>query len=61
MAENSLPKSLLELRQSLIAKGVPSRDVPIEGIGLDLADERTLLSAAHFKRPPQAGEQMALL
>lgn len=45
VAENSLPESLLELRQSLIAKGVPSRDVPIEGIGLDLADERTLLSA----------------
>jgi lipopolysaccharide/colanic/teichoic acid biosynthesis glycosyltransferase len=45
LAEHSLPTSLVELRQSLIAKGVPSRDVPIDGIGLDLADERGLLSA----------------
>jgi lipopolysaccharide/colanic/teichoic acid biosynthesis glycosyltransferase len=45
VAEGSLPKSLLEQRQSLIAKGVPSRDVPIEGIGMDLSDERGMLSA----------------
>jgi lipopolysaccharide/colanic/teichoic acid biosynthesis glycosyltransferase len=45
VAEGFLPTSLLELRQSLITKGVPSRDVPIEGIGLNLADERSMLSA----------------
>jgi lipopolysaccharide/colanic/teichoic acid biosynthesis glycosyltransferase len=40
-----IPRSLFELRQLLISRGVPSRDVPVEGGALDLADEREMLAA----------------
>ena len=44
VAEGALPQSLLELRQTLIGMGIPSRDVPIDGVALDLSDERGMLS-----------------
>jgi lipopolysaccharide/colanic/teichoic acid biosynthesis glycosyltransferase len=45
VADGTLPKSMFELRQLLIGRAVPSRDVPVEGGALDLSDERGLLSA----------------
>ncbi len=40
-----LPRSLDELRHLLIARGVPSRDVQIDGGALDLSEEGGLLAA----------------
>jgi lipopolysaccharide/colanic/teichoic acid biosynthesis glycosyltransferase len=40
-----IPRSLAELRQILLSRGVPSRDIPIEGGALDLSEERGLLAA----------------
>ena len=37
-------RSLAELRQSLSAQGVPSRDLPIQGGAIDLQDERDALA-----------------
>ena len=41
-----IPASLVELRQILAARGVPSRDVPITAGALDLSDEPGLLIAS---------------
>jgi len=40
------PGSLAELRLLLAGRGVPSRDVPLEGGALDLSDEAGLLAAS---------------
>ena len=45
VADGTLPKSMFELRQTLIARAVPCRDVPVDGGALDLSDERGMLSA----------------
>ena len=45
VAGGELPRSLFELRQSLIGQGVPSRDLPIAGGSWDLSDERGVLAA----------------
>jgi len=45
LTDGVLPHSLRELRQLLVARGVPSRDVPMEGGALDLTDEYGLLAA----------------
>ena len=51
-----LPRSLDELRHLLISRGVPSRDVPIDGGALDLGEERRdsrrQRAADRWKRPP---------
>jgi lipopolysaccharide/colanic/teichoic acid biosynthesis glycosyltransferase len=44
-AEGFIPSSLAELRQALIGRGVPSRDLVLEGGALELAEERGLLAA----------------
>jgi lipopolysaccharide/colanic/teichoic acid biosynthesis glycosyltransferase len=45
LTDQVLPTSLPELRTALINRGVPSRDVPIARLSIDLAEERGLLSA----------------
>jgi lipopolysaccharide/colanic/teichoic acid biosynthesis glycosyltransferase len=45
LADGLIPSSLLELRRILTARGVPSRDVPIESGALDLTEEAGLLAA----------------
>lgn len=45
MSNGAAPASLFELRQFLISRAVPSRDVPIDGAAVDLSDERGMLSA----------------
>jgi lipopolysaccharide/colanic/teichoic acid biosynthesis glycosyltransferase len=45
LTEGFLPASLGELRQTLVMRGVPGRDVPIEGTSLDLGLEADLLAA----------------
>ena len=45
LADGVVPRSLAELRQILTARGVPSRDVPIEGGALDLSEEGGMLAA----------------
>jgi lipopolysaccharide/colanic/teichoic acid biosynthesis glycosyltransferase len=40
-----LPRSLAELRQILASRGVPGRDIPIEGGAIDLSNEHGMLSA----------------
>jgi lipopolysaccharide/colanic/teichoic acid biosynthesis glycosyltransferase len=43
--ESVIPRSLSELRHVLISRGVPSRDVPIDGGAVDLTDEHGMLAA----------------
>jgi carbonic anhydrase/acetyltransferase-like protein (isoleucine patch superfamily) len=45
LTEGLKSRSLSDLRQILSGRGVPSRDVPIEGGALNLAEERGMLSA----------------
>jgi lipopolysaccharide/colanic/teichoic acid biosynthesis glycosyltransferase len=45
LADGPIPGSLQELRQILTARGVPGRDVPIQGGALDLGEERGMLAA----------------
>jgi lipopolysaccharide/colanic/teichoic acid biosynthesis glycosyltransferase len=45
MAECLIPSSLAELRQVLAERGVPGRDVPVEGGALDLGQESGMLAA----------------
>jgi len=45
LAEGFLPSSLGELRQTLVMRGVPGRDIPIEGNSLDLGLETDMLAA----------------
>ena len=45
LTEGLSSRSLANLRQMLSGRGVPSRDVPIEGGALNLAEERDMLSA----------------
>ena len=45
VGDGAAPSSLFELRQFLISRAVPSRDVAIEGGAVDLGDERGVLSA----------------
>jgi lipopolysaccharide/colanic/teichoic acid biosynthesis glycosyltransferase len=45
LADCVVPRSLAELRQILTSRGVPSRDVPVEGGALDLGEERGMLAA----------------
>jgi lipopolysaccharide/colanic/teichoic acid biosynthesis glycosyltransferase len=45
LADGVIPRSLAELRQILTERGVPSRDVPIEGGSHDLHDEAGMLAA----------------
>jgi lipopolysaccharide/colanic/teichoic acid biosynthesis glycosyltransferase len=40
-----LPRSLAELRHIMVSRGVPSRDLPIDGRALDLGQERGILAA----------------
>jgi lipopolysaccharide/colanic/teichoic acid biosynthesis glycosyltransferase len=44
VSDDEIPRSLAELRQMLITRGVPSRDVPIEGMAVDLYEERGMLA-----------------
>jgi lipopolysaccharide/colanic/teichoic acid biosynthesis glycosyltransferase len=44
-ADGLIPRSLVELRQVLAARGVPSRDVPLHGVGFDLNEEFGMLAA----------------
>lgn len=51
LADGVIPASLMDLRQMLAARGVPSRDVPMQGGALDLTEEAGLLAANdHFIR-----------
>jgi lipopolysaccharide/colanic/teichoic acid biosynthesis glycosyltransferase len=45
LADGLVPRSLGELRHMLAARGVPSRDVPIEGGAIDLGEEGGMLAA----------------
>jgi len=45
LTEGLASRSLADLRQILSGRGVPSRDLPIEGGALNLAEERGMLSA----------------
>ena len=45
LCDGVVPTSLADLRQLLVARGVLSRDVPMEGGALDLTDEYGLLTA----------------
>ena len=44
VADGQIPASLTELRQLLISRGVPGRDVPIDGGSVDLANEHGMLA-----------------
>jgi lipopolysaccharide/colanic/teichoic acid biosynthesis glycosyltransferase len=44
-ADGEIPRSLRDLRQTLLDHGVPSRDVAIDGGALDLNEERGILAA----------------
>ena len=44
-AEGFIPRSLTELRQILMTRAVPSRDIPMDGGALDLTEERGMLAA----------------
>ena len=46
LGEPAIPTSLADLRQVLAARGVPSRDVPVEGGMLNLEEEAGLLAAS---------------
>jgi hypothetical protein len=46
LADGALPNSLGDLRQILTARGIPSRDIPLNGGALDLTEERGLLAAS---------------
>jgi lipopolysaccharide/colanic/teichoic acid biosynthesis glycosyltransferase len=51
LGDGVIPGSLLDLRQMLAARGVPSRDVPVQAGALDLTEESGLLAANdHFVR-----------
>lgn len=65
LASGFIPTSLLELRQFLVARGVSSRDVPLEGGALDLTKPHGLLAAteqfvlqAAQERAPVPGQPM---
>jgi lipopolysaccharide/colanic/teichoic acid biosynthesis glycosyltransferase len=45
LVDGLIPRSLAELRQILTARGVPGRDVPVQGGALDLGEERGMLAA----------------
>jgi lipopolysaccharide/colanic/teichoic acid biosynthesis glycosyltransferase len=45
LTEGLASRSLADLRQMMSGRGVPSRDLPIEGGALNLAEERGMLSA----------------
>ena len=45
LTEGLASRSLADLRQLLAGRGVPSRDLPIEGGALNLAEERGMLAA----------------
>jgi lipopolysaccharide/colanic/teichoic acid biosynthesis glycosyltransferase len=48
LADGVAPASLTDLRQTLAARGVPSRDIPMQDSGLDLRDEAGLLVANEY-------------
>jgi lipopolysaccharide/colanic/teichoic acid biosynthesis glycosyltransferase len=48
LSDGVIPRSLTDLRQMLATRGVPSRDVPIEGEALDLGDESGVLGASDY-------------
>jgi lipopolysaccharide/colanic/teichoic acid biosynthesis glycosyltransferase len=61
LADALSSRSLADLRQTLSGRGVPSRDLPIEGGALNLAEERGMLSAneiAMLKVARQRGGDM---
>lgn len=58
LASGFIPTSLLELRQFLVARGVSSRDVPLEGGALDLTKAHGLLAATE-QFVVQASEERA--
>ena len=61
LTEGLASRSLPDLRQILSGRGVPSRDLPIEGGALNLAEERGMLSAnemATLKVARQRGGDM---
>jgi lipopolysaccharide/colanic/teichoic acid biosynthesis glycosyltransferase len=43
--DGAAPRSLMQLRELLIGRGVPTCDVPLEGGALDLSEERGMLAA----------------
>jgi lipopolysaccharide/colanic/teichoic acid biosynthesis glycosyltransferase len=45
LIEGLSSRSLADLRQTMSGRGIPSRDLPIEGGALNLAEERGMLSA----------------
>jgi lipopolysaccharide/colanic/teichoic acid biosynthesis glycosyltransferase len=44
LGSGHVPQSLVELRQVLAGRGVPSRDIPVQGGALDLSSEHGLLA-----------------
>jgi lipopolysaccharide/colanic/teichoic acid biosynthesis glycosyltransferase len=51
LADGSIPTSLTDLRQTLVARGVPSRDLPMQNSALHLDDAAGFLAAnEHFLR-----------
>jgi lipopolysaccharide/colanic/teichoic acid biosynthesis glycosyltransferase len=48
LADGIVPASLTDLRQTLAARGVPGRDIPMQGSAVDLRDEAGLLVANEF-------------
>lgn len=60
LADGVIPASLTNLRQTLALRGVPSRDVPVEGGALDLTHEAGLLAANEFvlRRATQSGRPL---
>jgi len=45
LADGVIPESLADLRQQMVARGLPSRDVALKGGALDLTEEAGLLVA----------------
>jgi lipopolysaccharide/colanic/teichoic acid biosynthesis glycosyltransferase len=45
LGSGEVPSSLVELRQILAGRGVPSRDIPVQAGAIDLASEHGLLAA----------------
>jgi len=45
LSDGAVPTSLLGLRQTLVTRGVPTRDVPLKGRALYLGDESAFLTA----------------
>ena len=54
-----VPASLVELRQHLVSCGVPSRDIAVEGVAVDLTEPNGLLAAAEHYVVEEASQARA--